>query len=257
VRAPPFTALASVYDTIMQDVPYGAWVDFAVAGAQRRGWQGGRVLELGCGTGNATRLLEARGLGVVAVDASPAMLDVARAKLTNATLILGDIRCVALHGRFSLALGVFDVVNNLLEDGAMARLAQHVLSHLEPGGVWAFDANTSVGLESLWGGEVVEGWAGEVHYRWRHHWDAATRLATVEAWCQGPDGVFTEEHRERPYDPGELRDLLTEAGFASVDVVCYPSGAAASEDDPRVWVFACAPSHAPQAPGARPPSRAG
>jgi SAM-dependent methyltransferase len=256
VRAPPFTALASVYDTIMQDVPYAAWVDFALTAAERRGWRGGRVLELGCGTGNATRLLEARGLRVVAVDASPAMLDVARAKLRHATLLQGDIRDVALPGRFSLALGVFDVVNNLLEDGAMARLARHVLSHLEPGGVWAFDANTSVGLEALWGGEVVEGWAGEVHYRWRHHWDAAARLATVEAWCQGPDGVFTEEHRERPYDPDELRDLLTDAGFARVDVVRYPSGAAADEDDPRVWAFASAPSRASHALGERSPSRA-
>lgn len=257
MRAPPFTALASVYDTIMQDVPYAAWVDFALAGAERRGWQGGGVLELGCGTGNVTQLLEERGLRVVAVDASPAMLDVARAKLLHATLLLGDIRDAALPGSFSLALGVFDVVNNLLEDGDMARLAEHVLSHLEPGGVWAFDANTSVGLEALWGGEVVEGWAGEVHYRWRHQWDAATRLATVEAWCHGPDGVFTEEHRERPYDPGELRDLLTEAGFASVDVVCYPSGAAADEDDPRVWVFARAPADARPPPGMRPPLCAG
>jgi SAM-dependent methyltransferase len=246
-----------VYDTIMQDVPYAAWVDFALLGAERRGWQGGRVLELGCGTGNATLLLEARGLHVVAVDASPAMLDVARAKLAHATLLLGDIRDVALAGRFSLALGVFDVVNNLLEDGDMARLAEHVLSHLEPGGVWAFDANTSVGLEALWGGEVVEGWAGEVHYRWRHQWDAVTRLATVEAWCQGPDGAFAEEHRERPYDPGELRDLLTEAGFARVDVVCFPSGAEADEDDPRVWVFASAPSAARPLPGMRSLPRAG
>ena len=248
MRAPPFTALASVYDTIMQDVPYVAWVDFALAGAELRGWQGGRVLELGCGTGNATRLLEARGLRVVAVDASPAMLDVARAKLTDATLLLGDIRTVVLPGRFSLALGVFDVVNNLLENGDMAQLAEHVLRHLEPGGVWAFDANTSAGLEALWGGEVVEGWAGEVHYRWRHHWDAVARLATVEAWCQGPEGGFTEEHRERPYDPGELRELLTEAGFTRVDIVLFPSGTAADEDDPRVWVFASAPAGALQAP---------
>jgi SAM-dependent methyltransferase len=247
VRAPPFTSLASVYDEIMQDVPYAAWVDFALREATRRGWPGGRVLELGCGTGNATLLLEQRGLEVVAVDASPAMLAVARAKLTRATLLLGDIRDVDLAGRFTLALGVFDVVNNLLEDGDMARLATHVRAHLAPGGVWAFDANTSVGLEALWGGEVVEGWAGEVHYRWRHAWDPVARLATVDAWCDGPGGSFSEEHRERPYDPDELRGLLIGVGFARVDVVRFPGGDAADEDDPRVWVFATAPA-APRRP---------
>lgn len=242
MRAPPFTALATVYDEIMQDVPYAAWVDFALREATRRGWAGGRVLELGCGTGNATVELEQRGLEVVAVDASSAMLAVAAGKLTRAELLAGDMRDVPLPGRFTLALGVFDVVNNLLADGDMARLAAHVHRHLEPGGVWAFDVNTTAGLEALWEGEVVEGWAGDVHYRWRHAWDPVARLATVDAWCQGPAGAFSEEHRERPYDPDELRDLLTEAGFPRVDVVRYPSGAAARADDPRVWVFARAAS---------------
>lgn len=242
MRAPPFTSLASVYDEIMQDVPYAAWVDFALREAARRGWSGGRVVELGCGTGNATRLLEERGLEVVAVDASPEMLAVARGKLTRAALLLGDMRDVELPGRFTLALGVFDVVNNLLADGDMARVAAHVLGHLAPGGVWAFDANTSAGLEALWEGEVVEGWAGDVHYRWRHAWDPVARLATVDAWCEGPAGAFSEEHRERPYDPDELRGLLADAGFARVDVVRFPSGDAAEADDPRVWVLAVAPS---------------
>ena len=242
MRAPPFTSLASIYDEIMQDVPYAAWVDFALREAALRGWSGGRVLELGCGTGNATRLLEERGLEVVAVDASPEMLAVARGKLTRAVLVAGDMRDVDLRGRFTLALGVFDVVNNLLADDDLPRVAARVLGQLTPGGVWAFDANTSAGLEALWDGEAVEGWAGEVHYRWRHAWDPVARLATVDAWCQGPAGAFREEHRERPYDPDELRGLLADAGFARVDVVVFPSGVAADADDPRVWVFATAPA---------------
>jgi len=248
VRAPPFTSLASVYDEIMQDVPYAAWVDFALREAAHRGWAGGRVLELGCGTGNATRLLEERGFEVVAVDASPEMLAVARTKLTRTALVAADMRDVDLPGRFTLTLGVFDVVNNLLADDDMPRVVARVLAHLAPGGVWAFDANTSAGLEALWEGEAVEGWAGEVHYRWRHAWDPVARLATVDAWCEGPAGAFREEHRERPYDPDELRGLLTEAGFARVDVVCFPSGEPAEADDPRVWVFATAPGVPARAP---------
>ena len=41
MRAPPFTSLASVYDEIMQDVPYAAWVEFALRGAVLRGWGAG------------------------------------------------------------------------------------------------------------------------------------------------------------------------------------------------------------------------
>jgi SAM-dependent methyltransferase len=251
VHAPPFTSLAGVYDEIMQDVPYADWVDFALHEAARRGGTDGRVLELGCGTGNATRLLEERGLDVVAVDAAPEMLAVARGKLTRAVLVAGDMRELDLRGRFTLALAVFDVVNNLLADDDLPRVAARVLGHLVPGGVWAFDANTSAGLEALWEGEVVEGWAGEVHYRWRHAWDPVARLATVDAWCETPAGAFREEHRERPYDPEELRHLLTDAGFARVDVVVFPGGEPAEADDPRVWVFATAPA-VPAHPGAGP-----
>jgi SAM-dependent methyltransferase len=237
VRAPPFTSLAQVYDEIMQDVPYEAWVDFALRGADARAWVGGRVLDLGCGTGNVTAALERRGLDVVGVDASPAMLEVARAKV-RAPLIRGDMRDVELPGRFALALAVFDTVNNLLADGDLAAVAANVRSHLAPGGGWVFDTNTTPGLEALWDDDVAEGWAGEVHYRWVHRWDPAARRAIVEAWCEDPRGAFLEVHQERPYDPPELRRVLSEAGFASVDVVTYPLGRPADDDDPRVWVFA-------------------
>ena len=244
VRAPPFSALANVYDAIMQDVPYAGWVAFALAGARERGWRGGRVLDLGCGTGNATAPLVRAGLEVVGVDGSAAMLAVARAKLPAVAWVRGDLRDAPLPGRFTLALAVFDVVNNLLEDGDLAAVAARVRRHLEPGGVWAFDANTTPGLAALWTGDTVEGWAGGVHYRWRHAWDAVARRATVEAWCEGPAGAFTEVHRERPYDPPELRRVLAAAGFERVDVVRYPSGVEADGEDPRVWVFAVRPGPA-------------
>jgi SAM-dependent methyltransferase len=237
VRAPPFTSLAQVYDEIMQDVPYDGWVEFALRGASARGWVGGRAVDLGCGTGNVTAALERRGIAVVGVDASAAMLDVARGKVA-APLIHGDIRDAALPGRFALALAVFDTVNNLLEDDDLATLAAHVRRHLEEGGGWVFDVNTTAGLESLWDDDLAEGWAGEVHYRWVHRWDAAARLATVEAWCESPAGAFVELHQERPYDPPDLLRILTGAGFGQVDVVTYPGGRAAADDDPRVWVFA-------------------
>ena len=249
---PPFSALASVYDVIMQDVPYAAWVDFALAGARARGWSGGRVLELGCGTGNATVLLVRHGLEVVGVDASPAMLAVARQKLPETELVVGDAREVALPGRFGLALAVFDVVNNLLDDGDLATVARRVHRHLLPGGVWAFDANTAAGLTEPWAAEVVEGWAGGVHYRWRHRWDHLVQRATLEAWCAPAAGApFTEVHQERPYGPEELRRLLLDAGFEGVDAVRFPQGDAATEDDPRIWVFARRGSDAAETAGAR------
>lgn len=242
VNPAPFTALARVYDVIMQDVPYEEWLAFVLRRVTDRGWRGGKVLDVGCGTGNASEPLLARGFEVVGLDASEAMLEVARRKLPDGVWLHGDVRDAPLPGPFTLAVSVFDTMNNLLEEADMLAALRHLRANLEPGGHLAFDVNTTVGLTSLWEGGVAVGWAGDVHYRWAHHWDPEQRLAKVEAWCSTPDETFVEVHHERPYDPPQLLALLAEAGFEAVEVVSFPEGVAADDEDPRVWVFASCPS---------------
>lgn len=237
----PFTALARVYDAIMQDVPYEEWLAFVLRRVTERGWRGGRVLDVGCGTGNASLPLLERGFEVVGLDASEAMLAMARRKLPQGVWLRGDVRDASLPGPFSLAVSVFDTMNNLLEEADMLAALRHLHAHLSPGGQLAFDVNTTVGLTSLWEGDVAEGWAGDVHYRWEHSWDQQRRLASVEAWCSTPKESFVEVHHERPYDPEQIARLLAQAGFEAVEVVTFPEGEPADELDPRVWAFAQRP----------------
>ena len=63
-----------------------------------------RVADLGCGTGTLTRLLTDLGHRVTGVDFSPAMVRLARAKVPEATLLVGDAAAPPL------AEGAFDVV---------------------------------------------------------------------------------------------------------------------------------------------------
>lgn len=240
--AQPFTRLAEVYDAIMADVEYDDWVAFVLRQATLRGFAGGRLLDLGCGTGNATAPAVERGFDVDGLDASPEMLEVARAKLPHAAFHLGDVRDFELPDRYALVYSVFDALNNLLSDEAFVAMARQVRRHLEPGGWFVFDANTRVGLQRLWEDDRAEGWAGEVYYRWLHRYDPATERATVEAYCDGPEGAFTEVHQERPYDPDDLRRLLGIAGFAPVEVVVYPDAGPADARESRVWTFARAPA---------------
>lgn len=238
VPTPPFTLLARVYDAIMDDIDYDAWGAFILEQARARGWRGGLALDLGCGTGNSTAPLIARGVEVVGLDASAAMLAVARAKLPAVRFVEGDFRDFALPERFGLAYSVFDALNNLLDLAAFSQMAARVRAQLEPGGLFIFDANTTAGLRELWEAGRVEGFAGEVYYRWEHSFDEASGLAKVEAYCEDGQRAFTEVHYERPYDPPLLRHLLGEAGFAPVEVIDYPEGAPAGDDAPRVWVVA-------------------
>ncbi len=242
MTAKPFTALAEVYDAIMADVEYDDWVAFIVRLARQRGWQGGPALDLGCGTGNATLPMAASGVEVMGFDGSERMLDVARAKLPGVRFFHGDFRTMELPFRFSLVYSVFDALNNLLEPAGFAAAARRVHRHLLGGGLFVFDVNTTVGLRDLWEGGAVEGWAGDVYYRWVHSYDEDAGLAKVEAHCETERGAFTEVHFERAYDPPELRTLLAGAGFEAVEALGYPSGGPAPVDAARVWMVARRPA---------------
>ncbi|HUB76697.1 MAG TPA: class I SAM-dependent methyltransferase [Solirubrobacteraceae bacterium] len=86
-RRTAFGPIADLYEEARPSYPPALVADvLAYAGAG----EGDRLLEIGAGTGKATRLFAAGGLQVVALEPSPAMAEVARrecAELANVTLI--------------------------------------------------------------------------------------------------------------------------------------------------------------------------
>ncbi|UCH27585.1 MAG: methyltransferase domain-containing protein [Trueperaceae bacterium] len=238
---PPFTSLSLVYDEIMADIEYEAWGDFILSTITDRGWQGGAFLDLGCGTGNGTFPMVVRGFEVSGLDASAEMLQVAREKLPHVKFYQGDFTCFTLPERFSVIYSVFDSINNLLGEEAFQAMSERVFAHLEGGGFFVFDVNTTIGLRNLWGSGRAEGSSGDVYYCWVHSFDEASGLAKVEAYCQKGSTAFTEVHYERPYDAPELHTLLTKAGFYPVEVLEFPHGEPAGPEADRVWVVAQKP----------------
>jgi ubiquinone/menaquinone biosynthesis C-methylase UbiE len=239
--AEPFTLLASVYDVIMAEVEYEEWAGFILALANARGYGGGPLLDLGCGTGNSTAPMHERGLDVTGVDASAAMLAVARDKLPEVEFHQAGFTELRLERTFELVYSVFDALNNLLTDVDMREALARVYHHLEPGGLFIFDVNTPTGLRDLWEGGKAEGWADDVFYRWTHTYDELTGLAHVEALCSTSEGSFVERHSERGYDAVDLARLLAGAGFTAIEVVTFPDAEPAPVDADRIWVVATRP----------------
>ena len=98
---------------------------------------GGRVLDLGSGTGEHSRFLASKGFEVVGIDSSPAML----AKATdsplppNLTFVEGDITDVEqlTSGAFDGAICLGNTLPHLRDVTAMARLAAGLRRRLRPG----------------------------------------------------------------------------------------------------------------------------
>jgi magnesium-protoporphyrin O-methyltransferase len=76
--------------------------------------RGARVLDAGCGAGQMTAELAARGADVTAVDISPALVEIARARLPEAlsqrvTFAAGDMTA-AHHGSFDYVLAMDSLI---------------------------------------------------------------------------------------------------------------------------------------------------
>lgn len=100
---------------------------------------GGSVLELGCGTGRLTRHLVEAGHRVVATDASPAMLALARKHAPTAA----NISRLTLPGdalpEADAIVSVGHVLNYLPDEAAVDRALAAIARALRSGGVLAFD----------------------------------------------------------------------------------------------------------------------
>ena len=96
--------LAPLYDVFEFDADVPLYVDLARA-------QGPNVLEVACGSGRLVLPLARAGFSVVGIDASPHMLEIARAKLDGepeaarrVQLVEADMRQFQLDARFDLAI---------------------------------------------------------------------------------------------------------------------------------------------------------
>jgi SAM-dependent methyltransferase len=252
----PFTQLARVYDAIFADVEYEDWADFVLEVLTDLEWFGAslepeniRVLDLACGTGSSSKPYVERGFSVTGADLNEPMLEMARAKLPKVRFHRQGFLDLELTERFHLVTCVFDSLNNLTDPVDLMQTFSRVYTHLLPGGWFAFDVNTSVGVRELWDDDRFEGEVktddGPAHYVWTHRYDPEAGFGHITAHCQvwTDDGLreFTEQHVERGYDPPEIMPMLERAGFQAVRFLEYPDQAVPTVESPRVWGFAQKP----------------
>ena len=103
---------------------------------------GGRVLELGVGTGRVAIPLSRLGLEVHGIEASPEMVEQLRAKPggDGVGVTIGDFADVDVPGNFSLCLAVFSTLFMLRSQAEQLRCFANVAAHLEPGGAFVVEA---------------------------------------------------------------------------------------------------------------------
>jgi SAM-dependent methyltransferase len=184
-----------------------------LAGVRERG---GLVLELGCGSGLLTRHLVGAGHRVIATDASPAMLALARRAVADA-----DVRRLSLPDDplppADAIVSVGHVLSYLPDASAVERALLAAAGALRPGGVLAIDL-----LDLAWGqarrdapdtARVTDDWALFTRYSLPEP-DRYVRELTT--FVRGDDGCWRrddERHDNVLFDTSTLPALLAGHGL--------------------------------------------
>lgn len=132
-----FEFSAQYYDLLYKDKDYAREFDFLEEIFSLYG-KPESVLEVGCGTGNYTKILSRRGFKVTGLDVSESMLNVAKAKC-SCDFVLGDVCDVSLGKKFDACIAMFAVLGYLVENSKIAKALCNIRSHLKPNGLFVFD----------------------------------------------------------------------------------------------------------------------
>src|SRR3954454_18811936 len=95
---------------------------------------GGAALEFAVGTGRIALPLAERGVKVVGIDSSEAMLERLREKpgAENVEASVGDMAATRVEGEFSLVYLVFNTIFNLITQDGQVACFGNAAAHLQP-----------------------------------------------------------------------------------------------------------------------------
>ena len=211
-----YSRLAEVYDEIVVDPCHDRWASFLheLWSADPVGVRS--VLDLCCGTGLLADELIGRGYRVVGVDASDAMLALARRRLgpevALSRMALPDLK---VEGVFDAAICTFDGFNYLTLEELRLTMAA-VAGRLRPAGWLVFDLHTDGMMNFTISNPVVAGESAENDFVISSTVDPVERTCdtTIEVMRPRDGDPFSEQHRQYFHTDADVRAALQDASFA-------------------------------------------
>ena len=212
-RVEPYDSLASIYDHVMRHVDYEHWARYVddllreIAGAPRE------LIELACGTGNATFTLADLSYSIRGYDGCEAMIRVAREKSSEdgrgIPFDVRDLRDLHDVAPTQAVICLYDSMNYLLEAADIDTALQQVHGVLTTGGVFIFDVCTEQNSVVHFDGIVdIENGPG-FHYTRRSDYHRGERLQVNSFDIEFEDGRRHQEtHVQHIYPIDELRDRI-------------------------------------------------
>jgi SAM-dependent methyltransferase len=211
-----YEALAAVYNDFTHTNDYEMWLGRTLLPELRKHGlrEGGRALDVGCGTGRAFGPLLRRGWRVRGCDLSPAMLErAAQEGGAEVALQVADMRNLPHLGDFDLVLSLNDSVNYLLGDGDLVLALAGMRANLAENGLLVFDVNS---ISAFTSGHSER---REVEHRgsrwvWSGRGEVSPSVFEAEITGDRLDEPIRQLERYRP--EREVREAMRAAGIQTL-----------------------------------------
>ena len=239
-----YTSFARVYDLFMDNVPYEEWCEYLTNLFKENGIEDGLILDLGCGTGKLTRLMEKKGYDMIGVDNSFEMLDIAREQESDGILyLMQDMREFELYGTVRAIYSACDSVNYILEEEELLEVFKLVNNYLDPSGVFVFDINSSFKYHELLGENTFAETREEGSFIWENYFDEEEGVNEYDLtlYIEEEDGRFArfqEVHYQKCYELSVIKKLIEEAGMEFVAAYDAYTKNPVAEDSEKITIVA-------------------
>jgi SAM-dependent methyltransferase len=206
------TDLAYIHDRAFGDLANGMAPEL-IRILARHGIRRGRIVDAGCGSGILARHLLDAGYRVIGIDASPAMIRLARARAPKATFRVASIAKASMP-RCDAVVAIGEVMTYLPSRRAVERFFRRVRAALAPGGLFLFDFIES-GERRHYAPKIRGGddWALVAQAGLARDGRVITRRLTMFRKVRGTYRRSRETHHVRVYSRDEMAAALARAGF--------------------------------------------
>lgn len=215
-----YTDFAHVYDELMTDIPYDAYVDLISLASD--GIKGKKIIDVGCGTGLLTVKLSKAGAIMTGIDLSADMLNVAKKRANDLSVKIDfqekPMQEIDGAEQFDAAVIAIDSLNYLPDRENVLKTFNGIHSVLKKGGVLIFDVHSTFKTDVIF----MEGPFTFDNDRIAYIWNTIegdeehSVLSELSFFIKEESGFyrrFDERHQQRTFHVFEYVDLLREAGF--------------------------------------------
>lgn len=247
-----YSDFASVYDQLMDNIPYDDWFTYIHELLIEYGISDGIVAELGCGTGTITEMLAKKGYDMIGIDYSDSMLDIAnqkKAEYDSSTLYLcQDMREFELYGTVAATISVCDSINYITEADDLLQVFKLVNNYLDPKGLFIFDFHPRYYYKEIVADATIAEDRDNISFIWDNYYDEdedinelALSLFIKEDTCSESSNLYRkheEFHIQKGYTLNEIIELVKASGLTFLAAYDAFTHTKATEECERIYIIA-------------------